>query len=124
VLKMAGLSKALGKWGEDRAAVFLQEKGYHIRERNFRWARGELDIVAEKDGVLVFVEVKTARSQRMGEPATWVTRRKQQQIGQVAQRYLQVHAIRDMDCRFDVIGVMKTGDGAEITHIENAFWLE
>ena len=121
---MPETAKALGKWGEDRAAEFLQKQGFSIRERNFRWARGELDIVAEKGGMLVFVEVKTARSNRMGEPATWVNRRKQQQIGQVAQRYLQVHAIRDMDCRFDVIGVMKKGELAEITHIENAFWLE
>lgn len=120
---MSTQRKRLGEWGEAKAAQFLIDKGYKILDRNFRWARGELDIVAEKDDVLVFVEVKTASSAKMGEPATWVTPRKQQQIAQVAQKYLFEHQIVDRDCRFDVIGILKSGSTHKIQHIENAFWL-
>lgn len=113
----------LGKWGEDQAVAYLEERGFTILHRNFRWARGELDVVARQDNLLVFIEVKTATNYEMGDPATWVTRRKQLQIGKVALKYLQDHAITGLDCRFDVIGVVKQGDDAKINHIENAFWL-
>ncbi len=117
-------NKALGAWGEEKAAEYLQRQGYAVCARNFRWARGELDIIAERGELLVFVEVKTAGSERMGPPETWVTRQKQAQIGQVALRYLQTNEIENRDCRFDVIGVIKSDDSFKITHIENAFWLE
>ena len=116
--------KSLGKWGEDYAAQYLLQKGYSLRERNYRRARGELDIIAEKDGMLIFVEVKTARSTRMGDPITWVNRQKQAQLATVAMHYLQEKEIEDMDCRFDVIGILKQGEDVQIQHIENAFWLE
>ncbi|MFQ5601941.1 MAG: YraN family protein [bacterium] len=115
--------KSLGERGEQLAAEYLQKKRYRIRERNFRWARGEIDIVAQKDELLVFVEVKTARSDAFGEPETWVDERKQRQIARVAERYLQEQAISDMDCRFDVVAVKAQGNQWTIRHIENAFWL-
>lgn len=121
---MAANSKALGSWGEEKAVEFLLAKGYRIRERNFRWARGEIDIVAEHGQVLVFVEVKTAQSQALGDPAAWVNRRKQAQIGRVALRYLQERQIENQDCRFDVIGILRLPGRVQIQHIENAFWLE
>jgi len=112
-----------GRQGEDLAAKFLLQHSYAILQRNYRWARGEIDIVAEKDGILVFVEVKTARGDAFGNPETWVTARKQEQIGLVAQRYLQEKEIQNMDCRFDVIAVKAHGQHWQIKHIENAFWL-
>lgn len=116
-------SRRLGAAGESLAAKFLQEQGYRILHRNYRWARGELDIVAEHGQLLVFVEVKTARSGRMGAPESWVTPEKQRQIGRVARRYLQEFAIEDRDCRFDVIAITMTADDYHLEHIENAFWL-
>lgn len=116
--------KRLGEWGEEKATQYLSQKGFVILHRNYRWARGELDIVAEKDDLLIFVEVKTATSANMGEPASWVTPRKQKQIAMVAQKYLQDKQIENKDCRFDVIGVLKTGSDFTIRHIENAFWLQ
>lgn len=120
---MSKSGKRRGNWGEDHAANFLSRHQYDILERNYRFARGEIDIVAKKDGVLVFVEVKTSATKRFGEPETWVTDRKQQQIGMVAAHYLQAKEIEDVDCRFDVITVESNGRSHKIKHIENAFWL-
>jgi putative endonuclease len=115
--------KNIGKLGEEMAAQYLRDKAYQILERNYRWARGEIDIVAKKDNMLIFVEVKTAQRDTFGPPETWVDRRKQQQIGQVAERYLQDKEIEGMDCRFDVVAVTFQGKAWKINHIENAFWL-
>jgi len=113
----------LGNWGEQRAAEFLEQKGYKILTRNFRYGHGEIDLIADDHGMLVFVEVKTQRSDQMGDAFTWVTRRKQRQIGRVALAYLTVNHIEDRDCRFDVIAVARREDRVEINHIPNAFWL-
>lgn len=120
---MTKATKRTGNSGEELAANFLSKSGYKIIERNYRWARGEIDIIAEKESMLIFIEVKTARSKKFGAPETWVTQRKQQQIGMVASHYLQEKEIVDMDCRFDVIAVSAIGKEWEIKHIENAFWL-
>ncbi len=112
-----------GRQGELRAASFLRSHRYQILEQNYRFARGEIDIIAEKDDVLVFVEVKTSTSEAFGEPETWVTEAKQKQIGMVAERYLQEKEIDEQDCRFDVIAVHIDGGGSRLKHIENAFWL-
>ena len=117
------MSKKLGKTGEDLAVAFLQRKGYTIVERNFRILQGELDIIAQDGEYLVFVEVKTARSLAFGAPETWVTRRKQMQIGQIAAAYLQQKEYGEIDCRFDVIAITFHNERPTIKHIENAFWL-
>jgi len=118
-------TKELGNWGEDRAVEHLEKLGYTILKRNFRWGqKGELDIVADDHGTLVFVEVKTQESDAMGEAFTWVTPRKQRQIGRIAKAYLYVNEITDRDCRFDVIAVAREANGeVKIQHLVNAFWL-
>ncbi|RMF67146.1 MAG: YraN family protein [Calditrichaeota bacterium] len=116
-------SKTIGDLGERLAAEFLEKRNYEIVERNFRWERGEIDIIARKEDLLVFVEVKTARTQTFGAPETWVDKRKQQQIGMAAERYLQLHDIQNVDCRFDVVAVTRHAQQWQIRHIENAFWL-
>ncbi|MFQ5753648.1 MAG: YraN family protein [bacterium] len=115
--------KKIGTLGEDMAAQYLEKQHYTIIERNYRWARGEIDIVAQKDDILIFVEVKTARGGTFGSPLTWVDVRKQHQLGQVAEHYLQEKEIEDMDCRFDVVAINAHGKQWKIQHIENAFWL-
>ena len=89
----------LGAWGEARAAEHLQQFGYDILERNFRAERGEIDIIARKNNTIVFVEVKTARSRKLGPPESWVDQRKQAQIGKVASAWLMQHAARDRTVR-------------------------
>jgi putative endonuclease len=109
---------------EAEAARFLENKGYTIRARSFRVRLGEIDLVAERDNVLAFVEVKMRRDEQFGKPEEAVDQKKQKTIIQVAQLYLQKHPHPNHDIRFDVIAI--TGDGAdrEIRHIENAFGVE
>ena len=122
--RMKGYKKELGRKGEDIAAAFLLASGYHLLERNYRALRGEIDIIAEQGHTLVFVEVKTKRSEGFGEPEEWVDRRKQKQIGKVAEAYLQDHDVEERDCRFDVVAVVYGAAGPEVRHTVDAFWLE
>ncbi|MFH1941200.1 MAG: YraN family protein [bacterium] len=114
----------VGKRGEDEAVRYLKSKDYGIVERNFRAERGEIDIIAKDGDTLVFVEVKTKAHEGFGEPEDWVDRRKQEQIGKVAMRYLQDKNLCGVDCRFDVVSVILKDGMKEIRHLEDAFWME
>ncbi len=116
--------RAVGRWGEESAARFLQEKGYQILEQNFRSQRGEIDLVVRDADTLVFVEVKAKQRDGFGEPEDRVDQAKQAQIGRVAAAYLQQNELDDVDCRFDVVSVTRTKDDIVIHHIEDAFWLQ
>jgi putative endonuclease len=112
-----------GRNGEAVALTYLLKRGYVLRDRNVRFGRGELDLVMDApDGDLVFVEVKTSRQDRAGDPLAWVTPRKQTQIARVAQGYCLERAIGDRPRRFDVIAVdlALRGDAA-VRHIPHAF---
>jgi putative endonuclease len=113
--------RAKGTVGEDAAVEYLSKKGYRILERNFRFERGEIDIIAEDRDVLVFAEVKARRSKAFGEPHEAVTGQKQRQIRKVAEGYLFMHEINDRECRFDIIAVHYKGSTITIEHFENAF---
>ena len=93
----------VGKLGEQLAFSFLENKNYTILEKNYRFGRGEIDIIAEDDNMLVFIEVKTKKFGDFGDPITWVPRSKQRQIGTVAKGYLYEKNITNQDCRFDVL---------------------
>jgi putative endonuclease len=114
---------SVGKIGEDLAAKFLEEKGYNIIERNYRFGHGELDIIAEKDNILIFIEVKTKKHGDFGDPINWIKRGKQLQMGRIARGYLYERNITDRDCRFDVVLVNWENGLWKIDHLENAFWL-
>ena len=102
------------------AARYLCTHDYTILARNYRTPFGEVDLIAQKDGVLVYVEVKYRSSNDYGDPLEAVDRRKQRQICKVANyHYAGYAAGQEMDCRFDVIGIY--GDGS-IRHIPNAFY--
>ena len=115
-------NKELGNIGEAAAADFLMNKGYRIRERQYRIREAEVDIIAEKDGVIVFVEVKTRRSIRCGSPAMAVTAAKQRKIVRGASWYIMAKKLHDRLCRFDVVEVIVADDGQLfINQLENAF---
>ncbi|HEX9974511.1 MAG TPA: YraN family protein [bacterium] len=114
---------SVGKLGEDLAANFLEEKGFNIIERNYRFGHGEIDIIAEKEEMLIFIEVKTKKFGDFGDPINWVSRGKQKQIGRIARGYLYEKNITDRDCRFDVVLVTWEDGLWKIDHLENAFWL-
>ena len=110
-----------GRRGEAAAAAYLEERGYRIRARRYRAAGGEIDLVAEEGGELVFVEVKA--SQRASRPEQRVDRAKRQRLTRAAQHYIQYGYGRAADpvCRFDVIAVWLRAAGAEIEHWPDAF---
>jgi len=117
-----------GRNGEDMALAYLLQHGYRLRDRNIRFGRGELDLVMDApDGTLVFVEVKTSRQDRAGDPAGWVTPRKQLQIARVAQGYCLERGFltgraEERSMRFDVVAVDLTLPGdAGVRHIPHAF---
>jgi putative endonuclease len=115
---------ATGKTGEELAVKFLLQAGMQILARNYRIQRGEIDIIAREDEVVVFVEVKTCRSNAFGPPETWVTPHKCRQIGRVAREYIYRHGLYEQNCRFDVVSVYLKKSGPEIHHIVNAFWID
>ena len=107
-----------GKDGENAAAQFLIAKGYNILARNFRSPRGEVDIICEAAGTIVFVEVKRWSVFGMENLEYAISRRKQMRIAGAAQRYLaEEHHSADRDVRFDVVFVQ---DG-RIEHLKGAF---
>ena len=114
--------KIFGKLGEDAAAKFLEVQGYKILARNFRIRSAEIDIIAQKDDVIVFVEVKARSDIRHGLPSEAVTVRKQKKIIEAAGVFLQDENFSECACRFDVIEIyLRGGVVEEINHIENAF---
>jgi putative endonuclease len=116
-----------GSWGEREAERHLRRAGYAILGRRVRpGGRDELDLVARRDGVLVFVEVKTRATEDFGRPMDAVDRRKRHSLSRAAVRYLQRLRKRPDLIRFDVVEVIgRRGEGGpEIRHIENAFNLE
>ena len=121
---MEKYNKVFGNGGEDIAAAYLKKKKYKIRERNYNIRGGEIDIIAEKGGYVIFVEVKTRSGKGFGSPEEAVTYTKQQRVIKAAQVYMQ--RLGDVPVRFDVIAVeghMENGRfrSENIMHIENAF---
>lgn len=114
-------NKEKGDKGEALAAVYLIEHGYTIIETNWTWERFELDIVAAKDQVMVFVEVKTRYSNTYGEPWEAVNKGKRKRICAAADAYIQQFGITH-EPRFDIISILKIGSKSTIQHIEEAFW--
>ena len=110
----------LGGQGETLAVAFLEGRGFQVRERNYRCAEGEMDIVAQQGDCLVFVEVKTRRGENYGGPEEAITRRKRERLLAVAAAYEQEHDDLPPLRRIDVVSVKLGADGPIITHLENA----
>lgn len=117
---MTSRTKALGQWGEDTALRHLQQEGYTILGRNFRTRHGEIDILAEKESVLIFVEVKMRSSNIFGFPESAVTVRKQARLLMAAEAYLAQHPESPDTWQFDIIAITRqAGQAPEIEHFEN-----
>lgn len=111
-----------GQISEARAEQFLREKGYRILERNLRTTLGELDLVAEDAGVLVFVEVKARATEAFGGALLAVDHRKQAKLVKLASQYLAQRHLTDRPCRFDVVLVQgQPSAGLHVDHVQNAF---
>lgn len=114
----------LGKWGEERAADYLQRMGYRIVARDWRSGHRDIDIIAmdgdEYDGTVVFVEVKTRRNRVFAEPEEAVDWHKRRSLQSAINHYVKYYHI-DHAVRFDVVTVVGTMDGAEpeIEHLKD-----
>lgn len=111
-------SRAVGRHYEELAAKYLEKAGYHILERNFQCRQGEIDIIAQNEGYLCFVEVKYRKSETYGGALGAVSYKKQEKISRAALYYLTVRGYGEAyPCRFDVLAITRE----QMTLIKNAF---
>jgi len=99
--------QSFGKWGEDLASKYLVDKGWKVIDRNARTTHGEIDIIAEQDGTIIFVEVKTRSTQEFGYPEEAITSQKRKHLIHSAEEYLQNHPEIQSDWRIDVIAIRR-----------------
>lgn len=113
--------RAVGSAYEAMAARYLERLGYIILEKNYHSRHGEIDIIANHTGMLVFLEIKYRKNGRHGEPWEAVNYRKQQRLRMTAKVYMMTHHLSmQTPCRFDVVSVLDN----EITLYQNAFGIE
>lgn len=110
----------LGHKGEEFAVKYLKEKGYYIRETNWRDGKLELDIIAEIDNRLIIAEVKTRYSDYISQPTDAITNTKIRNIVKATDHYIKMNNI-DKEVRFDIISLVKQQNSFKIEHIEDAF---
>jgi len=115
--------KSLGRRGEAAAARYLRRRGHKILARREQFGPGELDLVTLDRKTIVFVEVKTRRSQESGHPSEAVDRLKQRQLTRLAVTFLKRHGLLERPARFDVIAVTwpQWKWFPAIEHVKNAF---
>jgi putative endonuclease len=114
-------TKEKGQEGERLAVRFLEDRGLRILDLNYRNRIGEIDIVAEDRGVLVFVEVRTLKASAGHSPEETIQWKKQQRISRTALAYIQYKRLEDRPARFDVVSVTLDGNRSALRHIPDAF---
>lgn len=110
----------IGKQGEALARRYLEEQGFAILDTNWRLGRAEADIIAYREGLLVFAEVKTRTNADFGDPENFVDRSKQRAYIRMANAYVLDRG-REEEVRFDILTVALHETGAEIIHLPDAF---
>lgn len=113
----------LGRWGEKRCEKFLKKKGYKVLARNYLCKTGEIDLIAaDRDGTVVFVEVKTRANEKFSDAEAAITGAKKIRMGRAARYFLACNRIEERKLRFDVVAIVVDGASAcQIRHYENAF---
>ncbi|WP_223034587.1 YraN family protein [Hanstruepera marina] len=111
----------LGKKGEKLAVDYLLENGYDIVERNYRFDKAEVDIIAQLNDVLAIVEVKARSTADFGDPQDFVKPKQIKNLVKAVDEYVTVNDL-DVEVRFDIIAITKVGKGYNIEHLENAFF--
>ncbi len=118
---MEKYKQKLGKKGEALAEEYLKRKGFQILKRNYRYGRKEIDLIGKEGNTIVFVEVKSGRCKSFGEPLLWVDPRKQKNLIEVANGFIQKENITGCGFRFDVLSISYRKGRQVIEHIKNAF---
>jgi len=114
--------KTRGNQGENIATEYIENLGYEIIQRNFKFGRGgEIDIIAKHKNTLVFIEVKTRTNHKFGDPIEQISLQKRKNWRKAAEGFLYLKNINNQECRFDAIFIDILSNAApKITHIENA----
>lgn len=110
----------LGKIGEELAISFLEKKGFIILDKNWRFRKAEVDIIAKKDDLLIAVEVKTRSTVDFGNPQDFVNPKKIKLLVAAVDHYVCEREL-DVNVRFDIIAVVHKNSQFEIEHLEDAF---
>ena len=111
----------LGKEGEELAARFLTKQGYVILEKNYRYQKAEIDIIAQKDGVICAVEVKTRSTPEFGNPQDFVKPKQIKLLVKAINQYLEDTKF-NLDVRFDIVAIIKNKQGTRLEHLKDAFY--
>ena len=111
----------LGKYGENKAAIYLESKGYHILERNYRFQRAEIDLIARKGDIIAIVEVKTRTGIALEHMVDAINRGKIQRLVAAADQYLSSRQLA-FEVRFDIIWITRHTNGISLEHLKNAFY--
>ncbi len=111
----------LGKEGEDLAVEFLIKKGFKILNRNWRFKKAEIDIIAQKDNLLVMAEVKTRSTNYFGDPQEFIKPKQKQMLINAIDEYVVSREL-DVNVRFDFIGIILNKKETKIEHLEDAFF--
>ncbi|MDH5415129.1 MAG: YraN family protein [Flavobacteriaceae bacterium] len=111
----------LGKKGEQLAINFLVKKGYSILDKNWRYQKAEIDIIAQKKDTLAVVEVKTRSSIDFGNPQDFVNPKKIKLLVSAIDEYI-INKDLDVNVRFDIIAIVREGNNFTIEHLEDAFY--
>jgi putative endonuclease len=118
---MTAASQEFGELGERIAERWLRRQGWRVVQRRFRAGHRDIDLVVERDGTVVFVEVKARRGAEFGDPVEAVNWNKQRQLVRSASVWIDRHGRASESYRFDVVGVLVEGDKVRVRHIANAF---
>lgn len=113
--------QTIGKKGELIAKQFLEQKGYEILDQNWRYKQSEIDLIAQHNGLFVFVEVKTRSQTYFGPPESFVTPNQQKAILRAAEQYL-IEKEWLGDIRFDVLAIHLHKGKADVEHFKDAFY--
>ncbi|MFD2588811.1 YraN family protein [Croceitalea marina] len=116
-----GKHNEFGKLGEQKAVDFLTKNGYKIKYRNYRYLKAEVDIIAQKEGILAIIEVKSRSSDFLENIAETVNQKKIKLLVSAADFYVSENNL-DGDVRFDIITILKKGKRFELEHLEDAFY--
>ena len=120
---MSPARQAFGELGERIAERWLRRRGWRVVQRRFRNGHRDIDLVVERDGTIVFVEVKARKGPEFGGPVQAVNYRKRKQLERSAMVWIDRHGREDESYRFDVVGVLLDGAAVRVCHVENAFGL-
>ena len=120
---MSAARQEFGILGERIAERWLRRTGWRVVQRRFRSGHRDIDLVMEREGMIVFVEVKARRGDQFGQPVEAVNWRKQKELAKSAQVWIDRHGRPDEAYRFDVVGVLVSGERVMVRHVEDAFRL-